>query len=87
MSDAHQIEFPCRYPIKIIVATAESQVDEVVEILRRHSPSTTPSDMDPHHSRGAKFVSLRVNLWAEGEDHLQTLYEELLNHPAVRIIL
>lgn len=87
MSDAHQIEFPCRYPIKVIVATVANQVDEVVEILRRHSPNTTPADIDRQPSRGAKFVSLRVNLWAEGEEHLQTLYQELLNHPAVRIIL
>jgi putative lipoic acid-binding regulatory protein len=28
-----------------------------------------------------------VNLWAEGEAHLKALYQELLDHQAVRIIL
>jgi len=87
MSDAPLIEFPCRYPIKIIVATGEGHVSDVVEIVRRHSPKVSPDDINSRHSRGEKFVSLRVNLWAEGEEHLKTLYDELLDHAAVRIIL
>ena len=85
-SDEPLIEFPCRYPIKIIVATGERNVAETIEIVRRHSPKVTPDDINSRHSRGEKFVSLRVNLWAEGEEH-ETLYQELLDHQAVRIIL
>ena len=87
MSDEPLIEFPCRYPIKIIVVTGERNVTDTIEIVRRHSPKVSPDDINSRHSRGEKFVSLRVNLWAEGEEHLKTLYQELLDHQAVRIIL
>ena len=44
----------------------------------------SPDDIGSRHSRGEKFVSLRVNLWAESEEHLRALYDELLAHDAVR---
>ena len=87
MNDEPLIEFPCRYPIKIIVATGERHIAEVLDIVRCHSPKVSPDDINSRSSRGDKFVSLRVNLWAEGESHLKALYQELLAHRAVRIIL
>ena len=87
MSNEPVIEFPCRYPVKIIVATGSDHTSEVIEIVRRHCPKVSPDDIGSRHSRGEKFVSLRVNLWAESEDHLRSLYDELLAHNAVRIIL
>ena len=87
MNDESLIEFPCRYPIKIIVATGERNIAEVIDIVRSHSPKVSPDDINSRSSRGDKFVSLRVNLWAEGESHLKSLYQELLAHQAVRIIL
>ena len=87
MNDKPLIEFPCRYPIKIIVATGERHIAEVLDIVRCHSPKVSPDDINSRSSRGDKFVSLRVNLWAEGESHLKALYQELLAHQAVRIIL
>ena len=87
MNDEPLIEFPCRYPIKIIVATGERHIAEVIDIVRCHSPKVSPDDINSRSSRGDKFVSLRVNLWAESESHLKALYQELLAHRAVRIIL
>ena len=87
MNDEPLIEFPCRYPIKIIVATGERHIAEVIDIVRRHSPKVSPDDINSRSSRGDKFVSLRVNLSAESESQLKALYQELLAHQAVRIIL
>ena len=87
MNDEPLTEFPCRYPIKIIVATGEGHIAEVIDIVRCHSPKVSPDDINSRSSRGDKFVSLRVNLWAESESHLKALYQELLAHQAVRIIL
>lgn len=87
MSNEPVIEFPCRYPIKIIVATGSDHTAQVIEIVRRHSPRVSPDDIGSRYSRGEKFVSLRVNLWTESEENLRSLYDELLDHDAVRIIL
>ena len=87
MNDEPLIDFPCRYPIKIIVATGGRHIAEVIDIVRCHSPKVSPDDINSRSSRGDNFVSLRVNFWAEGEGHLKVLYQELLAHQAVRIIL
>ena len=87
MNDEPLIEFPCRYPIKIIVVTGGRHIAEVIDIVRCHSPKVSPDDINSRSSRGDNFVSLRVNLWVEGEGHLKALYQELLAHQAVRIIL
>ena len=67
--------------------TGDGHIAQVIEIVRSHSPKVSSDDINSRASRGDKFVSLRVNLWAEGEDHLKALYRELLAHQAVRIIL
>ena len=87
MDDEPLIEFPCRYPIKIIVATGERHIAEVIDIVRCHSPKVSPDDINSRSSRGDKFVSLRVSLWAESESQLKALDQELLAHQAVRIIV
>ena len=69
------------------MASGDGHIAQVIEIVRSHSPKVSPDDINSRASRGDKFVSLRVNLWAEGEDHLKALYRELLAHQAVRIIL
>ena len=73
MNDEPLIEFPCRYPIKIIVATGERHIAEVIDIVRCHSPKVSPDDINSRSSRGDKFVSLRVNLSAESESQLKAL--------------
>ena len=51
MSNEPVIEFPCRYPVKIIVATGSDHTSEVIEIVRRHCPKVSPDDIGSRHSQ------------------------------------
>ena len=84
--DAPRIEFPCRYPIKIIGDVTES-VTEIITIVRRHAPEVTPDEVSTRHSRKGNFQSVRVTIVATGEPQLQALHQDLIALPGVRMVL
>jgi putative lipoic acid-binding regulatory protein len=86
MTDKPKIEFPCRYPIKIIATAQEGVPARVLGIVRNHAPGLTPDDVSARHSSGEKFLALRVTLMAEGEEQLRQLYAELMSDAAVRMV-
>jgi len=81
-----RIEFPCRYPIKIIGEVNES-VSDIISIVRRHAPEVTPDEVSTRHSSKGNFQSVRVTIMATGEVQLQALHEELIALPGVRLVL
>jgi len=38
MTKAPEIEFPCRYPIKVICRTDEGVANRVIDTVRKHAP-------------------------------------------------
>ena len=45
MTDKPKIEFPCRYPIKVIAVASEGTARRVFDIVRKHAPELTPDDV------------------------------------------
>ena len=41
MKDKPKIEFPCRYPIKVIAVASEGAARRVFDIVRKHAPELT----------------------------------------------
>lgn len=85
-SDAPRIEFPCRYPIKIIGEVSDS-VTDIINIVRRHAPEVTPDEVNTRHSSKGNFQSVRVTIIATGEAQLQALHQDLIALPGVRMVL
>ena len=86
MTDKPKIEFPCRYPIKVIAVAHEGAALRVVDIVRNHAPDLTPDDVTTRQSRGAKFLAVRITLMAKGEQQLRELYEDLMSDSSVRVV-
>ena len=84
--DKPKIEFPCRYPIKVIAAAEDGVATRVINIVRSYAPELTPDDISPRHSSGEKFLAVRITLTAEGEQQLRQLYAELMTDAAVRMV-
>ena len=85
-TDAPRIEFPCRYPIKIIGDVSES-VTDIIDIVRQHAPEVTPDEVSTRHSSKGNFQSVRVTIVATGETQLQALHQDLITLPGVRMVL
>ena len=86
MTDKPKIEFPCRYPIKVIAVANEGAALRVVDIVRNHAPDLTPDDVTTRQSSGEKFLAVRINLMAQGEQQLRDLYTDLMSDSAVRMV-
>ena len=86
MTDNPKIEFPCRYPIKIIATAQEGVASRVISIVRNHAPVLTPDDVSTRHSSGENFLAVSVTLIAQGDEQLRRLYAELMADTAVRMV-
>lgn len=81
------IEFPCDYPVKVIAASEDSLLDDVLDIARRHDPSIARDKVKQRASRHGNYHSITIMLWATGEPQLKALFEDLKQHEAVRLVL
>lgn len=82
-----KIEFPCRYPIKVIVETGDGIIEQVVEIIRGYDPRITVDNIVKNPSRNGSYVSIRFEMWAEGTPQLELLFTDLKQCAAVRMVL
>ncbi len=81
------IEFPCRYPIKVIGLADPEAAHEILEIVRQHAPELTPDDVTRRSSRKGNYASIGVTIMATGEPQLKALHRDLMAHAAVKMVL
>ena len=81
------LEFPCRFPIKVMGKAEEGFESLVVEIVRRHSPDFDDTQVRVRQSSGGKWLSVTVTIEATGKDQLDAIYRELTSHERVAWVL
>jgi len=86
VNDRPRIEFPCSYPIKVIVEGSD-MAERIIEVIKIHDPEITDEKVSHHPSGKGKYVSLRCELWATGESQLKSLFMDLKQMKAVRMVL
>ena len=82
-----RIEFPCRYPIKVIGDREENAVTEIITVVREHAPEVTPDQINTRTSRNGNYQSVRITILATGEAQLQALHADLMALDSVRMVL
>lgn len=82
-----RIEFPCRYPVKVMGdATAEFRA-QVLEIFQRHAPGVSGEDVTARPSTKGNYLALTIVIDATGVDQLENLFAELKTLAAVKLVL
>lgn len=71
------LEFPCRFPFKIMGRAGSGIEYLAVEIVRRHTPDLDESLVEVRSSSGGKWVSVTVVIEAVGRDQLDAIYRDL----------
>ncbi|TVP91597.1 MAG: DUF493 family protein [Pseudomonadaceae bacterium] len=84
---APKIEFPCRYPIKVIGVAGDDFTDLVINIVEQHTPAGDVELVDVRDSKNGRFVSVRIRLTATGEEQLQALHLDLKATGRVHMVL
>jgi uncharacterized protein len=81
------IEYPSRFPIKIMGANVDGFVNAVVSITRRFDESFDAATVELRPSKGGKYLGVTVTINATSREQLDELYRTLSTHPMVKVVL
>ena len=81
------IEYPSRFPIKVMGSNIDGFVHAVMEIVRRFDPGFDAATVELRPSSGAKYLGVTVTITATSRDQLDELYRTLSTHPMVKVVL
>ena len=81
------IEYPSRFPIKVMGQNVDGFVHAVTEITRRFDPHFDASSIELRPSSGSKYLGVTITINATSREQLDELYRTLSTHPLVKVVL
>jgi hypothetical protein len=81
------LEFPCKFPIKIMGDARDDFVEAMVSVVCRHAPDFDAATVEVRASSGGKYLSLTCVVNASSKEQLDNLYREISAHPWVKFSL
>ena len=77
------LEYPCRWIYKVIGPDKAEMEKAIGEIVRECACTITPSNT----SRTGKYHCLNLEMVVVNEGHRTGVYDQLREHPAIKIVL
>jgi putative lipoic acid-binding regulatory protein len=81
------IEFPCRFPIKVMGRDQSEFEAHVLQIISVHVDDITADDVSIRASKNGNFLSVTVTVNAHDQDHLDRIYRTLTASEQVLYVL
>ena len=81
------IEYPSRFPIKIMGAKDPGFVPAIVAVARRFDPGFDEATVELRESRAGNYQGITITITATSREQLDGLYGALSGHPMVKVVL
>jgi len=81
------VEYPSDFPLKIFGAQHPDFKQCVLEVVTRHAPDFAVGSMEIRESKTAKYISLTCTIRATSRRQLDAVYQELCDHPLIKMVL
>jgi putative lipoic acid-binding regulatory protein len=81
------IEYPCRFPIKVMGRKVDGLVQAITHIAQQLDPSFDASTVELRESKGGNYLGVTVTVNATSREQLDELYRTLSTHPLVKMVL
>jgi len=81
------IEYPSRFPIKVMGAHVEGFVEAIVMVAQQFDPEFDGASVERRPSSGGKYLGLTITVTATSREQLDELYRTLTTHPMVKVVL
>jgi len=78
-----QIDYPCKWPYKIIGDSVEEMISAVEEVVAELEYDLTPSNI----SRKGKYFSLNISVVVPSETVRDLIFQNLSKHPAIKYVM
>ena len=87
MSQESLIEYPSRFPIKVMGPKADGFVEAVTRIARQFDPAFDASTVELRDSSAGNYLGITITITATSREQLDELYRTLSTHPMVKVVL
>ena len=81
------IEYPSRFPIKVMGPKVEGFVHAVTLVARQFDPGFDASTIELRDSRAGNYLGITITITATSREQLDELYRTLSTHPMVKVVL
>ena len=81
------IEYPSRFPIKVMGAKVDGFVHAITELARQFDPTFDASTIELRDSRAGNYLGVTITITATSREQLDNLYRALSSHPMVKVVL
>jgi len=81
------IEYPSRFPIKVMGAHVDGFVEAITIVARNFDPEFDPATIEHRPSKGGNYLGLTITVTATSREQLDELYRTLTTHPMVKVVL
>lgn len=81
------IEYPSRFPIKVMGAHVEGFVEAITMVALQFDPEFDASTIEHRPSKGGNYLGLTITVTATSREQLDELYRTLTTHPMVKVVL
>lgn len=82
-----EIEFPCKYPIKVLGDAHPDLNQHVIKVMNTHAPTIKESDLSSKNSSQGKWQSITVTIIATGKPQLDAIFADLKTSSRVKMVL
>lgn len=81
------IEYPCRFPIKVMGERVDGLVHAITTVAKAFDPGFDASTIELRESIGGKYLGVTITINATSRAQLDELYRTLSTHPMVKVVL
>lgn len=81
------IEYPSRFPIKVMGENADGFVHAITAIAVQFDPGFDASTVELRDSKAGKYLGVTITVTATSREQLDELYRTLSTHPMVKVVL
>jgi putative lipoic acid-binding regulatory protein len=81
------IEYPSRFPIKVMGAKVDGFVHAITQVARQFDPTFDASTVELRDSRAGNYLGITITVTATSREQLDNLYRALSSHPMVKVVL
>ncbi len=81
------IEYPSRFPIKVMGANVDGFVHAVTQVALHFDPTFDAASVELRPSSGGKYMGVTITITATSREQLDELYRTLSTHPMVKVVL
>lgn len=85
--EASLIEYPSRFPVKVMGVKADGFVEAVTRIARQFDPTFDAASVELRPSKAGNYLGVTVTITATSREQLDELYRALSTHPMVKVVL